>query len=345
MLVPALYVAAEAARRAAGAYDVHIMAEEGELDGEHRRWMEARNIQAIAGLDFSDLRRITLANTRLTSATLIRLVMPEILAGRYDRVLYLDADTEIAGDIGGMFKLDLNGAVLAAVPASRVPKLEPPGAYRQRVAHFRALGMSEPYRFFNSGVMLIDIARWLKQGIGMRALEFIRDNPSICWLPDEHSLNAVLDGRICELSPIWNFRTTSMTLLRGRDDVVPVIRHYDGPQKPWKRFARGRRLFSLEGAYRRYRRFVAATPWRDWLRQQWSPQDLLDNLRYEVRALFAHASGRKVRGVRTRQRHRKLRKIYLRYLRETTFDDVRQGIAVFRNGRLMLDPDRGAADS
>jgi len=31
MLVPALYVAAEAVRRAAGAYDVHIMAEEGEL--------------------------------------------------------------------------------------------------------------------------------------------------------------------------------------------------------------------------------------------------------------------------------------------------------------------------
>jgi lipopolysaccharide biosynthesis glycosyltransferase len=315
------------------------MAEEGELDAEHRRWMDAHGIEAIAGLDFSSLRQVTVTNTRLTTATLIRLAMPEILAGRYDRVLYLDADTEIAGGIGAVFRLDLGGAVLAAVPASRVPKLEPPGAHLQREAHFRALGMSEPYRFFNSGVMLIDIARWLEQGIGKRALEFIRDNPAICWLPDEHSLNAVLDGRICELSPIWNFRTTNMTLLRGRDDVVPVIRHYDGPQKPWKRFARDRRLFSLEGAYRRYRRFVATTPWRDWLGRQWSRQDLLDNLRYELRALYARLSGRKVRGVRTRRRHRKLRRIYLRYLRETTFDDVRQGIAVVRDGRLMLNPD------
>jgi lipopolysaccharide biosynthesis glycosyltransferase len=205
--------------------------------------------------------------------------------------------------------------------------------------------MSEPYRFFNSGVMLIDIARWLEQGIGKRALEFVRDNPTICWLPDEHSLNAVLDGRICELSPIWNFRTTSMSLLRGRDDVIPVIRHYDGPHKPWKRFARGRRLFSLEGAYRRYCRFVAATPWRDWLRRQWSLRDLLDNLRHEVRALYARLSGRKVRGVRTRQRHRKLRRAYRRYLRETTFDDVRQGIAVVRDGRLMLNRDLAGGDA
>ena len=285
MLVPALYVAAEAARRAAGTYDVHILAEEGELDGEHRDWMAAHGIEAIAGLDFSELRQIAFASDRLTAATLIRLVMPEILAGRYDRVLYLDADTEIAGDIGAVFRLDLGGSVLAAVPSARLVRLATPDARRRREEHFRTLGMSEPFRYFNSGVMLIDIARWLEQGIGARALDFIRANGAICMLPDEDSLNAVLDGRIADLSPIWNMRSWDMGLPRVTRVIAPVIRHYDGPQKPWKRFARGRRLFSLERPYRRYRAFVAATPWRAWLDRQWSLGDLNANLRLELRIL------------------------------------------------------------
>jgi|RhiMethySRZTD1v2_1073278.scaffolds.fasta_scaffold88467_3 lipopolysaccharide biosynthesis glycosyltransferase len=342
MLVPALYVAAEAVRRAAGAYDVHIMAEDGELDGEHRRWMAAHGIEAIAGLDFSHLRQIAFASDRLTAATLIRLVMPDILAGRYDRVLYLDADTEIAGDIGAVFKLDLDGAVLAAVPAARIVELATPDVRRRREAHFRALGMSEPYRYFNSGVMLIDIARWLEQGIGARALDFIRANASICQLPDEDSLNAMLDGRIAELSPIWNLRSWDMGLPRVARVIAPVIRHYDGPQKPWRRFARGRRLFGLERPYRRYRAFVATTPWRAWLDRQWSMDDLRANLRFELRILLDRLRGKPSRGVRGRALLRRQLKIYRRYVREGAFADVRQGIAVLRDGRLTLNPDLGS---
>lgn len=343
MLVPALYVAAEAARRAGGAYDVHILAEEGELDAEHRRWMDAHGIEAIAGLDFSHLRQIAFASDRLTAATLIRLVMPEILAARYHRVLYLDADTEVADDIGAVFRLDLGGAALAAVPAARIVELAPPDVLRRREAHFRALGMTEPYRYFNSGVLLIDTARWLEQGIGRRALDFVRANAAICQLPDEDSLNAVLDGRIADLSPIWNMRSWDMGLPRVTRVIAPVIRHYDGQHKPWKRFARNRRLFSLERAYRRYRAFVATTPWRAWLDRQWSMDDFNANLRFELRILINRLRGRPSRGVRSRALLRRQLKVYRRYLRDGTFADVQQGIAVLRDGRLMLNPDLGNA--
>ena len=345
MLVPAFYVAAEAARRAGGAYDVHIMAEEGELDPEHRRWMAARGIEAIAGLDFSNLRQVAFASERLTAATLIRLVMPEILAARYDRVLYLDADIEIAGDISAVFKLDLDDTALAAVPSARLMKTTTSFERRQREAHFRALGMSEPFRHFNSGVMLIDIARWLEQGIGARALDFVRANSAICYLPDEDSLNAVLDGHITELSPIWNMRNWDMGLPRVKRVIAPVIRHYDGPQKPWKRFAHDRRLFSLERPYWRYRAFTAATPWRAWLDRQWSMNDFIANLRFEFRILADRLRGRRTRGVRNRRVLRKQFKAYRRYLREAAFADVQQGIAVLRDGRLMLNPARGNGDA
>src|SRR3546814_12428085 len=58
-------------------------------------------------------------------------------------------------------------------------------------AHFRALGMSEPFRYFNSGVMLIDIARWMADDLAERLLGFIERNAAVCTLPDEDALNAV----------------------------------------------------------------------------------------------------------------------------------------------------------
>jgi lipopolysaccharide biosynthesis glycosyltransferase len=123
--------------------------------------------------------------------------------------------------------------------------------------------------------------------------------------------------------------------------IAPVIRHYDGPHKPWKRFARGRRLFSLESPYQRYRTFLAATPWRGWLDRQWSLPDLGANLRFELEYLADRLRGRPTRGVRGRAELRRQFKVYRRYLREALFVDVGQGIAVVRDGRLMLNPELG----
>jgi lipopolysaccharide biosynthesis glycosyltransferase len=335
MVLPALFVAAEAARRAGGAYDVHILAESGELQDEHVRWMAAHGIQRIAGLDFARLRRIAIADKRLTAATLIRLLMPEILAGRYDRVLYLDADVEICGDIAPLFGLDLGGAPLAAVPLVRASDGGAPGFDRGNEARFRALGMTRPYRYFNSGVMLIDTQRWIAQDLGERLLDFIERNTELCKLPDEDALNAVLDGGIAEISPIWNFRSWERTLPRIRKRVAPVILHYDGPEKPWRRFSARRRLFSLEGPYRRYRRFAAGTPWLGWLERQWSVRDLRDNVRFELTVLANRLRGKGTRGVRAAAVARKQRKKYCHRLRQMPFADVAQGIAVFRDGKLM----------
>jgi lipopolysaccharide biosynthesis glycosyltransferase len=256
MVVPALFVASEAARRARGAYDVYVFAEEGELHDEHLDWMARRGIQAMRGLSFPRLHRTGATAGRIPAASLIRLVLAELLADRYERLLYLDCDTELCGDPAPLFDLDLRGCVLAAVPAGRITASMSPGAVRRIEAHCRALGMTPPYRYFNDGVMLIDIALWNKERVGERALQFIERNPEACRLPDEDALNAVLDGCIVDLSPMWNMRA-NVILTPGLGELLDaVVRHYDGPQKPWKRFGGGRRLFAFEDVHQRYRRFV-----------------------------------------------------------------------------------------
>jgi lipopolysaccharide biosynthesis glycosyltransferase len=338
MAVPALYVASAAAGRARGAYDVQVFAEEGELDGEHRVWMARRGIAAMEGLAFPRLHATGATRDRISAASLIRLLVPELLADRYDRVLYLDADTEICGDLAPLFDLDLAGRVLAAAPAARSAGRLSREAARQRDAHFRALGMTEPYRYFNDGVMLIDVARWTAERLGERALDFIERNPALCRLPDEDALNAVLDGRIQDISPVWNFRADMMLSPRAAELVAPVIRHYDGPHKPWKPFGRHRRLFAFADAYRRYRRFVSGTSWQAWLGRQRSLRDLRDSLAYEGRILLDRLRGRRTPGVPSRGKQRRDWKHWRSALAQAEFADVAQGIAVRSGGRLMLNP-------
>lgn len=338
MAVPALYIATGAARRARGAYDVHIVAEEGELDEQHRAWMKRHGIEAIGGLSFPRLHATGATVGRITPASLVRLVLPELLAQRYDRLLYLDCDTEICGDLAPLFDLDLQDLALAAVPASRSTGRMSPAEIQRRDARFRALGMTEPFRFFNDGVMLIDVARWNTERIGERALDFIERNPALCQLPDEDALNAVLDGRILDLSPVWNFRAHLMLSPRAGDLADPVIRHYDGPQKPWKRFMRERRLFQFEQANRRYRQFVAGTPWQAWLDRQWTLKDFRDNLAFEIRILLDRLRGRRTPGVLTRGKHRRNWEHWRSEFAAASFADVEQGITIRSGGRLMLNP-------
>lgn len=326
MAVPALCVATEAARRARGAYDVHVFAEAAELDAAHRAWMARHGIHSPPDLSFPRLHTTGATAGRIPPASLIRLLMPQLLAERYDRLLYIDVDTEIHGDLAPVFELDLQGNILAAATA------------RASEPHCRALGMTARHRYFNSGVMLIDVARWNAESVGERALQFIERNAAICKLPDEDALNAVVDGRIVVLSLIWNFRADYMRLRRASDLVTPVIRHYDGPHKPWKRFAAGRRLFELEAAHRRYRTFVAGTPWQDWLDRQWTRADLWRNLRDEGRILLARLQGRPTPGVAARRQQRQLRKRLRASIERAQFADLEQGIVIRDGDRLKLNP-------
>ena len=142
--------------------------------------------------------------------------------------------------------------------------------------------MSEPFRYFNSGVLYIDVAKWNRAAIGRRALDFIRRNPSLCIWPDEDALNAVLDGEVAELSPLWNMRARAWFHRRVRAAAEPVIVHYDGPNKPGQCFGKGRRLFHGQQAYRSYQHFLVQTPWSDWLEDQWTMADLRAGLAYEI---------------------------------------------------------------
>ena len=334
MAVPALFVAcAVAAKRDTTAdYDVIVVTTgPDELSGEHRRWLGECGVQIMDRFDVDRFEGVEILQSRLSKATLVKLFLAELFDGVYDRILYLDSDLVICGPVAPIFALDMGGLPLAAAPAARIRSASSRRRWRKATAHFRALGMTEPFRYINTGVLLIDVGEWNRTSLGARALGFIRSNPALCRLPDEDALNAVLNGNQVELSPLWNMRAGIWAVHETRDGIDPVILHYDGPAKPWKRFARGIRLFQHRETYELYSAFLRSTPWSGWLDEQWNLRGLLENLYSHLLHDVARVVGKE-----SPARRRAFAADFRRFCTETAFADLEQGIATLTDGRLRL---------
>ena len=334
MIVPAMFVA-HAARTHAGAQSAHfdtlVVTDLTAAGPTERAFMEANGIRHEA-ISFDDLRSVFDKAGRLTAATLVKLTLAERFAGRYRRILYLDCDLTIHADVSTLFSLDLGGMPVAANRRGMLCRTE---AERKVIwGHFADLGMTEPYRYFNSGVMLIDVDAWKAEHIAERCLDFIRQNPALCPLPDEDSLNAVLDGRFAALSPIWNMQARRDIHLPLHAQVDAAIIHYSGHDKPWKRFGVHKPLFPDMEAYRLYRSFLAASPWPNWLDQQWNRHDLIEALRTAWDRRWSIWRG--TSSEPTRQQAQDYMARFLDYVATAEFSDVTQGLVRRDGSRLSV---------
>lgn len=334
MLIPALFVADAARSRqafSANRYDVLVFSPRPEVSDAHARWMRERGIVWRDDMDMARLTGLKTFSGRLTEATLMKLSLAEHLADEYDRLLYLDADLSLHGDIGRIFSLDTGAHEIAAVPAGRILVELSERRRTETLDHFAALGMTAPYRYFNSGVLYIDVAKWNRSRLGERALDFIRQKPELCGLPDEDALNALLDGAIAELTPIWNM---SPRRPGSAENLRPVIIHYSGEDKPWRRYGRRKRLFPDRSGYRLYEAFLKDTPWPGWLDEQWGAREVLASVGWELKRV-----SRRLRG-KLEEPTPGQRKAHLEALRshiaEGVFADVEQGLVERTGAGLRL---------
>ncbi len=178
----------------------------------------------------------------------LRLALPAAFAGEYDRLLYLDGDVFVQrGDFEAFLALDLGPHAIGAVRDNS--QWRTPG---RRPEQFRRLGLPKA-RYFNAGVMLIDVATYNGTGLLDRCVALGRANRAVMIRHDQNLLNATLQGDWAELSPLWNWQYTwASRLFEAMEDANIV--HFIGPRKPWKsdagafplRFRRAYRGFMAE---------------------------------------------------------------------------------------------------
>jgi lipopolysaccharide biosynthesis glycosyltransferase len=184
--------------------------------------------QAVGGAFFTD---------GLSSATLYRLLLGDVLDPGTVRVLYLDADTLVLDSLAELYSTDLLGHTVAAVRDAPSPWAAGPVG-----TPWRELGLTPSSPHMNAGVLLIDLERWRAERVGARGLEILRTlRPR--W-GDQDALNTVLEGRWLELPRRWNLQTQDLigdshAWALWPDDVGeavarPAVVHITGLDKPWK---------------------------------------------------------------------------------------------------------------
>ena len=163
----------------------------------------------------------------LTVACYYRLYLPALVPAEIERLLYLDTDIVVIGDLLELYNTDFNGLPAAIV---NYPEAEAKPE----------LNVYKPGDYFNSGVMLMNLSEWIKQKISERAIEFVQQNPEKCKLSDQDGLNAVLVGNYLKLPLKYNVTLSDIPYGLGKSkhreflkDKV-VIHYTRGGHKPWK---------------------------------------------------------------------------------------------------------------
>ena len=176
-----------------------------------------------------------------TKAALLKFYLPRLLP-ELDRVLYLDGDIIVRRDLAGLGRIELGDCLAAAV--RDLPQ----------VFYEKSL-LGEGRDYFNSGVMILNLAQMRREGTSEKLIEARRagadDN-----LMDQNVLNRVLAGRVLQLSFLYNVCCANLrrrwlrermldklnsaygTSFRSLSEIrsAAAILHYSSAEKPWKYF-------------------------------------------------------------------------------------------------------------
>jgi lipopolysaccharide biosynthesis glycosyltransferase len=207
--------------------------------------------RALLGLDVelrvvaSPLGRYPVAGW-VSEAVYLRLAIPEVVADE-PVVLYLDADTLVLRDLNPLLSHALDGAPLAAVRDPQNPIVGSGIA----LPDCARIGVPAGREYFNSGVLLLDLAACVELDIFRRACRFLVQFPDQVRLWDQDALNVAVDDRWHRLERCWN--TFAMSALAAQpeffhhtaepvwplgellaDEYTAGVLHFAGPVKPWQ---------------------------------------------------------------------------------------------------------------
>ena len=156
--------------------------------------------------------------------TFARYFIPDFV--KEDKVLYLDSDLVVTGDLTYLFEVDLGENYLAAA----------------RSCFGAGVG-------FNAGVLLIDNKKWKSNNIRQQLVELTEKEHENVGEGDQSILNILFQKSCYQLEDTYNFQIGFDAGAAEKNHAfifeipltpLPKILHYISPDKPWKQFSVGR---------------------------------------------------------------------------------------------------------
>ena len=218
-------------------------------------------------IEFLKINRSSLPNIKLTReqqqlpiATYYRLFLSSLLHANIDKVLYLDGDIIVRGNIKRLYEEPLVDFSVAAADDYLFSN--------DRIEQsYNALKIPPSSGYFNCGVILINLEFWRLHGVEKQFIQFIESHNLPLYHHDQDVLNKVLCHSKKFLPLTYNFQHNFLAKPEyrkiswefneeiERTATNPVILHFTG-SKPWRE--------DCDHPYREeFLKYRALTVWRD----------------------------------------------------------------------------------
>jgi lipopolysaccharide biosynthesis glycosyltransferase len=233
--MPLAVMLRSAAKNLSEGFTLHAYVVDDEIGDENReRIVDALPSNAI--VSWVEAPRQRFQNLplwgRMPVTTYYKMGIAELVPHEIDKLVWLDCDMLVLGDLCELLKESSVTHTLAAQDT-----LVPYVTSKFGVAGASDLGFDSTMSYFNAGMMVIDTTRWRDQHVADRAMKYLRKYGNRVFFWDQEALNAVLAGEWTVASPKWNWSATNdrtgLNSRKGDGDWLPSIIHFNGNIKPW----------------------------------------------------------------------------------------------------------------
>jgi lipopolysaccharide biosynthesis glycosyltransferase len=205
----------------------------------------------------------------LPIATFFRLLIPEILPDELEKVIYLDCDLVVRGNLEQLWQIDLGDNYVLAAQDTWILYVSSPNG----LLNYQELKISPDSKYFNAGVLVINLKKWRTDDICAKAINYLKQKTEYIRYHDQDILNSLLSGKWGELDPRWNCSPSSVYGFSSwkespfseevYNDLIrdPYIIHYLSKKKPWT----SRHTLLKEYFFE----YVDMTAWSGWRLTMW----------------------------------------------------------------------------
>jgi lipopolysaccharide biosynthesis glycosyltransferase len=216
----------------------------------------------------------------ITMPTFYRLLSVDLLPKSIHKVLYLDCDVIVEGNVRSLWDTNLDGYAVAAVKDC---------CFQYNKQTYKRLNYSRYYGYFNAGVLMMNLDYWRDYQLSEKIIEFSQNGkPDQLWMMDQDIINAVLYSKKMFVSERFNFQTEFF--LRSFWDTYPtdfknkiisecekkILIHYCGSMKPWQRCYNKDIFYSQWDYYRKKSLWRCCRTWKPFLK----------NVKYILKKIF-----------------------------------------------------------
>jgi lipopolysaccharide biosynthesis glycosyltransferase len=179
-----------------------------------------------------DFDEINAVHPYVTETSMYKFYLPEIFKD-LTKILYLDVDILVQGDISSLFEMNIEDVYAATVK-------DMDATIKGQTDHLCLKN------YFNSGMMLLNLKKMRDNDITTKLIEYKRKTSNDNFM-DQNALNKIFNDEVIYLSPKYNYlKTIEHNTVESISEFFnitneelknisqkPLILHITGQRKPW----------------------------------------------------------------------------------------------------------------